>query len=166
MGRIRDDFECQLFNSMSEEVVDLFGVENAKLFRFAAPGVDNISNRDPLWDEPSPHVRYKTYGIKCMFLQWNDDPEPGPEGQHHMWENQIFISLNHLKKAGCVPDNQNDYVNEGDMIFVFNGRNEFYYDVIKSQREGWVNDSSDFTGYTLQVKRNLKFVPERKVQGA
>lgn len=161
MGRLRDDYECALFNSVSEEVVDLFGVDGVRLFKHNA--ADNITGRDPLWDEPSPHVKYKEFEIKALWLDWKDDPEPGAEGFGHTWENTIYVALTHLLKAGAPLDDQNDYVSEGDMIFVFNGNKEFYYDVISVERAGWINDSSQFTGYNLTVKRNRQFYPERKL---
>lgn len=161
MGRLRDDYECALFNSVSEEVVDLFGIDGAKLYKYLP--ADNITNRDPLWDEPSPHVRYKVFEVKCMFLDYHDAPNESPEGFHTNFENKIYIALNHLLKAGVASDLDNEYISEGDMIFVFDGKREFYYDVLNVDRTGWINDTSQFTGYELDVKRNGTFAPERKI---
>lgn len=163
MGRLRDGYEIPLFHGISEEVVDLFGIDDCTLHKhFTA-----VQNKDPIWNEPaSTTVKYKQYKIKCMTFDPTSDAAASEFGTIDIFETKIYVAMAHLLKAGIIPDEKGDYVDEGDMIEIKKTGpaqvRSLFYDIIKALRVGYVNDESDNTGYELQVKRNWKYVPERK----
>lgn len=163
MGRLRNDYERPLFMGVSEEVVDLFGVDDVAFFRFSS--ADNISGRDPLYDEPTTTVQYKQYTIKCLVTEKTDDADPTEFGTEHSYGSSIYVALNHLIKAQVTPDLSGDYVSEGDVIGI-NVRGEYFeFDIINADRDGWINDSDKFVGYNLECKRRDKYVSQRKTGG-
>lgn len=160
MGRLRDDYENPLFQNTSEEFVDLFGVDDVRFFRFSA--ADNISGRDPLYDEPTTTVQYIEFKIKCLVTEKTDGADPTPVGQDLDHGATIYVALNHLIKAQVPPDLQGDYIAEGDVIGI-NYRGEYFeFDIIVCDREGWLNNSDKFVGYTLDCKRKEQYVSQRK----
>lgn len=159
MGRLRGCEEQPLFQDISEEVVDLFGVDDVLLFRYSS--VDQSPVTDPLWNEPTTTVRFKPYKIKALYTDYQNDNNPSEIGEDTVYTNFIWLSLNHLIKAGVKKDSQNEYVSEGDAIRLFYKGDTIEYFIIRAQRTGFINDTEHPTGYTLDVKRNLKYVPER-----
>ena len=161
MGRLRDGYEIPLFQSMSEEVVDLFGMDDVTLHRHNS--ADNTTPRDPVWDEPyNTTPKYKEYKIKAMHLDFTTNFETTDIGGVDLFENKIYVSLTHLLKAGVPQDETRDYIGEGDLFEIFKKGRNLFYDIIQVDRVGFINDTDEFTGYEVQVKRNLKYVPERK----
>lgn len=159
MGRLRDCYEAPLFNSISEEVVDLYGVEDCYLYKFGT--VDQRPVTDPLWGEPTGTARFKRYKIKCLFQDFTDHSNESEMGTDHTWESKIYVSVNHLIAAGVPKNKDGDHIDEGDAIRIHYKGDAKEYFVLQSDRTGWVNDSDQFTGYDLDVKRNDKYKPER-----
>lgn len=160
MGRLRNDREAPLFRGVAEEVVDLFGVPDAYLFRFSS--ADNLSNKDPLWSEPSTTARFTRYPIKVSYSDYDDSTDADDAGRDMTLDVNLYVSLNHLLKAQVPKDGDGDYVTEGDVVG-FHWRGEYIEaDVLVANHDGWVNDTDSFTGYTLTCKRRDKYVTERK----
>ena len=162
MGRIRNDYEASLIRGFAEEVVDLFGVDDAILYRFAA--VDQTSVTDPLWGEPSTVAKFKEFPIKVRFIDPTTEMETTEQGGHQVWNKRVYIAINHLIRAGVPQDASNDYVAEGDVIAIHTktGEPDYTLDVIQVERVDWINDSDKFAGYELEVARRDKYHPERK----
>lgn len=160
MGRLRGDYEAPLFRSIAEEVTDLFGVGDAYIYRFSS--ADNLSVKDPLWSEPMTTARFTKYPIKLNFSDYSDSTDSDEAGRDAYLDVNVYIALNHLIKAQVPRDAEGEYVTEGDVVG-FHWRGEYVeVDVIAANRDGWVNDSDQFTGYTLTCKRRDKYVTERK----
>lgn len=160
MGRLRGDYEAPLMRGVAEEVVDLFGVPDAFLFRFSS--ADNLSNKDPLWSEPSTTARFTRYPIRLSFSDYTGATDADDGGRDMSLEVGIYLALNHLLKAQVPKDGEGEYVTEGDVIG-FHQRGVYVeVDVLSVEHDGWVNDTDSFTGYTLQCKRRDKYVTERK----
>ena len=163
MGRLRHDEDFQYLSCISTEVVDLFGTE-AILYRFSDVPTENVNVRDPLYDEPgTPNtVQRKAFHIK---VHWQDLKEDSLHHDHGMnFENTAtaFISLDHLIAAGVGQDQVGDYLSEGDVIQINQGEwNNTYWDIINTNKTGFANDSHQFVGYDLQLKRNTNFDPSR-----
>lgn len=160
MGRLRDDYEVSYIRDVSEEVIDLFGTDDVILYRFNP--CDNAETRDPLYDEPTTTLKYRAYAIKALYLDWQDDFLSGSQGSEKNFSNKIYVSLNHLLAANVPISADKEYIEEGDIIELHHRGDKVIYDIIQVDREGYVNNSDKFVGYTLDVKRNSKFVPERK----
>lgn len=164
MGRLRDDYEFPLMCNTSEEVVDLFGVDDAYLFRFSA--ADNNTIKDPLWDEPmvTGGAAYRKFKIKCMFLEYDNTTDASEEGSEAYSNNEIYVSRNHLLKAQVPPDVDGELVSEGDSIGIHYKGDYIEYDITDADHDGYLNNSDKFSGYRLTVVRREKFIPERKTQ--
>jgi hypothetical protein len=163
MGTLRDSEDLNYIKGITEEVTNLFGT-TATLYRLIA--ADNETIRDPLYDEPSSShtVQYHPYVVQCMFFDYNDTPFVTPEGLYSEVTSRGHITREHLVKANVMPDHLGDFISEGDVLQVHNSP-EFgtiAYDIIQTTREGWVNDTGWFTGYSFSLKRSTKFIPERK----
>ena len=163
MGRLRDDYERPLWMGITEEVVDLFGVDDVLLFRWSA--ADNTSNKDPLYSEPNTQVRFKQYKIKCLYLDYVNSAAASSMGLEFEKGNKIYVALAHLLKAQVEPDCKGGLIAEGDTIGLHYRGEYIEYDILQANPTGWVNDSDKFTGYNLDVKRSGKFTPERKTGG-
>lgn len=161
MGRLRDDYENPLFQCIAEEVVDLYGVDDAYIYRFWSQSAANLADKDPLWGEPSTKVKYTRYKIKLMFLEYDDDETPNESGYHDQLTNKIYIAVNHFIKAGVPKDHNGDFCSPEDRIRVHYLGDQVEYFVTNVDRVGWINDTDKYTGLELTVNRNTKFVPER-----
>lgn len=161
MGRLRDDYENPLHRCIAEEVIDLFGVDDVFLFRWEA--ADNISIKDPLWDEPTTTVAFKKFVIKASYQDNGSGTDNATESGREMeTEIQIFISLNHLTKAQVPTDRFGDWLVDGDVVGLHYRGEYTEFDLLEVQRDGFVNDSDKFTGYACQGKRREKYVADRK----
>jgi len=161
MGRLRHGEDYGFIKSISEEVVDLFGTDAVLYRHFSA---DQIPVRDPLWDEPTVGntVQRKAFNIKMHFSGFDENPKTHEYGLS--WEVDLkgYVNLQHLLDAGIEADPTGDYIAEGDVIALHRGTKELiYYDVINTQRVGWINTSHLFTGYDLSLKINSQYRPER-----
>jgi len=162
MGTLRGNEDRNYLKGVAEEVTNLFGAD-AILYRFSK--VDNTNNRDPLYDEPScgHSVKYLPYPLKAFFFQYNDTPFVTPEGSYFETTAQGHICFQHLEAAGVLPDDLGERVSEGDVICYHpSDYGNIYYDIIQTTKDGWVNDTGYYAGYTFSLKRSTKFVPERK----
>ena len=163
MGRLRHDEDYGYLKSISEEVVDLFGVDAIIHKHFQA---DQTATRDPLWDEPAQGegIQRVAYKIKMHFFDYDENPQSGENGFYYEVDAKGYVCLQHLIDAGIERDPTGDYIAEGDIIEVHKGTwNAIAYDVINTTKAGWVNTSHQFTGYNLALKVNSRFKPERQI---
>lgn len=162
MGTLRGKEDRNYLKGITEEVTDLFGAD-AILYKFSA--VTNSENRDPIYDEPScgTATAYTGYPLKAFFFQYNDTPFVTGEGTYFETTAQGHICFLHLENAGVPVDSLGERVSEGDVICYHPADyGNIYYDIIQTTKDGWVNDSGYYAGYTFSLKRSTKFVPERK----
>lgn len=163
MGTFRNDEDTAYFHSVAQEVVDLFGVDDANLYRFSA--ANNITTRDPLYDEPSSGdtVKYHAYAVKVMFFNYSDNPFVSESGLYQESTSEGYASVAHLLAGGVPLDSAGEWIADGDVIEIHNrSQGRIIYDIIQSTKAGFINDTGDFTGYTFSLKRSTKYVPERK----
>lgn len=146
---------------MVEEIVDLYGIDDAVLYRWSA--ADNLTNKDPLYSEPTTTPQYKPFKTKCHRLDPDQDTPSDPEGRDENYSAKLFMALNHLLQAHIPPDDQGDYVNVGDVLLLYIKTVPIHYDIVKTNKSGYINDTSRFSGYDLTCVRREKFSPERKL---
>lgn len=165
MGRLRSCEDTDFIASITDEVTELFGVEDAGLYRYSAVWPENIARKDPLWDEPNTTPAYKLFNVPLMWFDWASVDSASEFGDDSEIDASAYISRNHLISAGVPPDHDLDYVNAGDILVIHNkcGHQKLYYDIVQSDRDGWINSTDQFTQYKLQLKRRQKYDPERKL---
>lgn len=170
MGRLRDDREAEYFCSIAQEVTDLFGTDDATLYRFSAREDENLAGKDPLWDEPSETVGtafYKPFDLPVMWFSWASNIlTVAPMGREEEIDVIAHVTVNHLKQAGVVPDVDGEWIAPGDTLAIHTkcGHETLEYDILQTNREGWINSSDKFVYYELTLKRRAKYEPERKTQ--
>jgi hypothetical protein len=164
VGRIRNDREASFFCDRAAEIVDLFGTEDCSLYRAFGEEDFNLDNKDPVWSEPTTTVKYKRYNLPCSWREWNSNVSPTEEGEELEIDAQAYLAVNHLVSNGVIKDNDKEYVAPGDILAIHDkcGHETFFYDILQTNRTGWINSSDKFTGYNLDLKRRDKYVPERK----
>jgi len=166
MGTLRGDEDICLFRDIAEEVVELFGVScDARLFK-PLPELQ-IATRDPLWDEPAAgnKIQYKIFPIKLFYANWETNPEFTDLGLGIEYDVEFYVTINHLLAANVPTDDENQFMNEGDIFEVFRNKAEWFFEVVKATRAGYINNSSEFTGYNLFMKRRTRFIPQREIEG-
>lgn len=166
MGRLRSCEDAAYIASIASEVTDLFGTDDAALYRYIAVWPENIARKDPVWDEPTSTPAYKKFQLPVMWFDWaslEDASELGLESALEI--SQCYLALNHLIGAGVPQDQDGDYVAPGDIIELHNkcGHRKETYDVITVDRDGWINSTDQFTQYRCSLKRRQKYEPERKL---
>ena len=162
MGSLRHDEDAAYMHSIAEEVVDLFGTDDAVLYRFAP--ADNITTRDPLYDEPveGETVHYKPFRTKAMFFSFTNNPFASEAGFYQETLTEGYVARKHLIGAGVLEDKDKELIAEGDVIeFHSRSQGRIFYNIVQSTRTGFINDAGNYTGYQLSLKRTTKFVPER-----
>lgn len=166
MGRLRSGKDAALFCRIAAEVVDLYGTTDCTLYRFSAALDENLAGKDPLWDEPKVTPTYEKFKLPCHWFDYNTTANPSEFGRDDEVDATAYISLNHLISAGVPSDENKEYVEPGDILSVHDkcGRETQFYDIIQTNRDGWVDSSDQYTGYNLELKRRAKYVPNRKTQ--
>lgn len=166
MGRLRGDKDAANFLRVAAEVTALFGASDCTLYRHFGAQNENIAIKDPVWDEPSTTPVYKAYDLPCSWFGMDNVTDASEMGRDETQSSRAYIALLHLIEAGVTRDESKDYVDTGDILSIHSrcGHETQVYDIVQVTRSGWVNASDKFTGYDLEVKRRLKYVPERKTQ--
>lgn len=165
MGRLRASEDAAFIASFAAEVNELVGTDDCTLYRYMAAWPQNIANKDPLWDEPEGLPYYEEFKMPMMIQDFTNNDAASDFGVESDNEATGFIALEHLKRFNVPLDHSGDYVNIGDVIGIFDrcGHETTYYDVINTNREGRINATDAFTGYSLSLTRKQKYVPERKL---
>ena len=164
MGRLRHGEDARFIHEVAEEVVDLFGVDDCFLYR--AYEADNTTNKDPIYGEPNCGTtkRFKKYRIKAMFFNLTDTPHTSELGLWHEDEADGYVTVTHLVGAGIKPDDKKEHISEGDVLgYHTYSFGTIYFDVIGSFRTGFINDTGNWTGYDLKLRRTTLFDPTRNV---
>lgn len=163
MGRLRHDEDFGFLSDVTEEVIDLFGT-SANLYRVFEASAENVTVRDPLYDEPSlPNtVQRKKYRIKIHWQDLNEAAGHYDTGMNFENTKTAFVALAHLVNVGIEKDVAGDYISEGDVVEINIGtHNVTYWDIVNTNKTGFSNNSHQYVGYNLQLKRNTNFDPTR-----
>lgn len=160
MGRLLDDSELPLFDLIAMEQAELMG-DDVNYY-----AIDRkLSKIDPLYGE------YAARNVNGPFLlpgivKW---PKIAPsfqaEGLLLEFDGMIWIARGHLDLYSAP------YPTEGDIFEMWrtpfhDARSKgtgMFFDVIKSEDGGHLNDTASFVTFQLTVKRRTDFAPERKI---
>ena len=165
MGRLRSCEDADFIASITSEVTELFGTDDASLYRFSAVWPENIARKDPIWDEPTTTPAYQKFNVPVMWFDWSTNDAASENGIDSETDAVAYISKNHLIGAGVPLDHELDYVNAGDILVLHNkcGQQALAFDIVQTDRDGWINSTGDWTQYKLDLKRRQKYEPERKL---
>lgn len=166
MGRLRSCEDTAFIASITSEVTDLFGTDDASLYRYIAAWPENIARKDPVWDEPTSTPAYRKFDLPLMWFDWQSTDQASELGlESEVDVSSCYLALNHLIAAGVPQDQDMDYVSAGDVIEIHNkcGHQKLTYDIIEADRDGWINSTDQFTQYRCVLKRRQKYEPERKL---
>jgi len=165
MGRLRSCEDAEFIASITSEVTELFGTDDASLYRFSAVAAENIARKDPIWDEPTTTPAYQKFNVPVMWFDWSTNDAASENGIDSETDAVAYISKNHLIGAGVPLDHELDYVNAGDILVLHNkcGQQALTFDIVQTDRDGWINSTGDWTQYKLDLKRRQKYEPERKL---
>lgn len=162
MGRLRDGYDAPYWASVNEEVIDLFGNEDGILHRQG--GASDCVTRDPLWDEPQTTVQYEKFKLPFFIQDWSTPIDVDESGFEQQYEATIFISREHLNKAGVPKDADGEQIRPGDLFECWFRGDRIFWSIIGTDRAGFVNDSDYWTMYNITASRTTKYVPERDTQ--
>jgi hypothetical protein len=166
MGRLRSCEDSHLIAKITAEVTELFGTDDAALYRYIAVWTENINRKDPVWGEPTSTPAYKRFDLPVHWFDWASIENASELGLEQEIEiSTAYIALNHLLAAGVPIDQDGDYVAPGDILSLHNkcGHVTTSYDILTVDRDGWINSTDQFTQYKLSLKRRQKYEPERKL---
>ncbi len=136
-------------DAVSSEIVEIAGTTIILYsIRKEATQIDIVYNEQI---EDATYYAYKIQGVVRRPEQSSDAMD---RGMHWEWDAEVGISRKHLEITGA-PEPK-----EGDVIEFWNTQ----YDIIRVQREGWVNDENAWLWINCILKRRTKFVPEKLVK--
>lgn len=159
-----DGSEIPLFDSVAEEVTAVGGTEVDVYQRD-----EKRSSRDSLYDEVVEDAWKGPYRISAWVQYPEGAPEANQAGFKEVWPSVIWVARSALEGAGARLPKIGD-------VFAFwkvpffkeiaktkDPKRGFYFNVTKVDQDGHLNDSSEFVGFRLTVKRDTTFAPERRL---
>lgn len=167
MGTLLGGIEKPLFDNIALEVVTLAGTDSPILWKFAERVGNAVSGYiDCLYEEPgfgSKH--YIPFRVLCYFEAKDRTTEVGDDGMVGSTAGRITFVRKNLETARVPMDENANHISEGDIIQLWsqNRLRTWYFDIINVNRDGWQNDSDNYTLYVADVVRNDSFIPERKI---
>jgi hypothetical protein len=160
MGRLLDDSEQGLFDMIAVEMNELYGDEiNYYAMNRAKYKID------PLYGEPIERANDGPFRVSSWFQWPNQEPEAGEQGFGFEFDCLCVIAREALDDQGAP------YPFEADVIEAwrtpFHDANSLgkgmFFDVIKVNNDGHINDSSSFVQFKLYLKRRTEFGAERRL---
>lgn len=164
MGRLRSGKDADYFCRIAGEVTDLFGTDDAILYRYFGKEDENLTGKDPIWDEPTTTAFFESYPMPVQWFDYTTISNESEHGRDEETDATAFLTVAHLIAAGVPVDPDKQYVSVGDTLAIHTdcGHLKLEYDILQVRREGWVDSSDNFVGYSVELKRRDKYVPERK----
>lgn len=160
MGRLLDDSELEYFSGIASELNELAGDE-VNYYAMNQPGY----KIDPLYGEPAERSIDGPFRVPAWFQWPNDEPQATEQGFGREFDCMCVIARETL-------DNKNlPYPSEADIIEAWRtpyhdansmGKGMFF-DVIKVNNDGHVNDTASFVQFKLYLKRRTDFSAERRI---
>jgi len=163
MGLLRSGKDASYFCNLAAEVTNLFGAKGI-LYRYHGKEDDNLSGKDPIWDEPTTTAFFEPYPLPIQWYDYRSNTTAVEHGRDEDVDASAFLTLVHMIAAGVPRDPSKEYVAAGDVLAIHTdcGSERVDYDIIQYLRQGWIDNSDNFVGYALELKRRDKYVPQRK----
>lgn len=164
MGRVLNDCDRDLFDKINSDLNELAGIE-VNYYGYDPYSTENVKHIDPLYGEPTERELSGPWRVVAIVKYPTYQPIADESGFGRDWDAEVFISRIHLEEKNAP------YPSEGDVIEMW--RTPFhdawsmgegmFFDVIKAQHDGHVNDSPSFTQFKLGLKRRSQFGAERRI---
>lgn len=165
MGKILDDSELDMFDSINADLVELAGTE-VNFYAYDPTSKENKKDIDPLYGEPTERKILGPFRLHAIIKYPEHEPTVGEEGFGREWDGEAVFSRWHLDKAHAP------YPSEGDIVELW--RTPFhdqwslgkgmYFDVIRVKPDGHLNGMPAFTQFRCTLKRRSQYAPERKIK--
>lgn len=157
--------ESFLFDTIAQEINQIAGTT------IDYYPLDPTKVRDPLYDEPEVRTFLGPFRLKGIAEWPSSTPEMREEGFKQTFEATFYIARVEFDAHGAL------YPNEGDVFRIwdnpyFNAQavnNEsipgagYYFDAVDVDEQGHINDTPEFTGFSIGVRRRTEFTPERRI---
>lgn len=168
MGTLLNGREKILFDQTALEVMTLAGTESPVLWKWVERvGRAAVSGLfDCLYEEPAEGSKhYAPFKVLCYFEGKDRSTDVSDDGLVARTDGRITFVRKNLEDAKVPMDEEANHIAEGDIIQLWSGNKlrTWYFEVISVNRDGWQNDSDNFTLYVCDVARNESFTPERKI---
>lgn len=134
----------------------------------------STSEVDPLYNEPTKRVYDGPYVIKAWVEYPPTTPEANEVGFSMDRAQSAWVPRFSLEEVGLPqPPKPGDIVQFWDTAYYNNGsvlepqppeNSGMFFELTDVDEDGLLFDSSSFVGWTLALRRNTKFVPERKLK--
>lgn len=160
MGFILDGSELRIFDSVTSDQTAAAG-DDVNYYSLNK----QASTVDPLYGEYITRQMDGPWRISASVTWAKRTPMPSETGYTVEFDGECKIARVHLDEKSAP------YPTEDDIIEMFRtpyhdadslGRGLFF-DVIKADSDGYINDSPNFTKFVLTLKRRPQFGAERKV---
>jgi len=89
----------------------------------------------------------------------NRTPYVRTEGFGHEYDSVVGVSRNAWECAITDTAISTREPKEGDVCYLFGE----WWDVVKAGRSGYINDSTAYVGFKLELKKRTQYTPERKI---
>jgi hypothetical protein len=164
VGKVLDDSEVDLFDCINQDLVELAGTD----INYYAHDTSAIKNRrkvDPLYGEPTERTFEGPHRVAAWVKYPQYEPLAEEVGFGREWDAEVVISRASLDEKNLP------YPSEADIIEMWRtpyhdrwsmGKGMFF-DVIKAEHDGHINDSPTFTQFRLKIKRRSQFGAERRI---
>jgi len=158
--------EEPILSCWAKEQIDIAGV-SIELFHLDIEG----SVRDPLYDEPIERVFQGSYVLKGFVEYPESNPEAGESGLKGIWTATLWLPRLSVEQAGAPVPAEHDVVRFWNEPFYkkysvleqdIEGAG-YFFDVTKVDEDGHIFDQPGFVGFKLNLKRDTKFTPERRM---
>ena len=160
MGRLIDGSELDFFDGVASDMNDLAGEE----INYYSSNKEK-SKIDPLYGEYTEHKIDGPWKVPAVPKWPEQNPVTGETGYTVEFDGICTISRVHLEEKHAP------YPVEGDIVEFWRtpyhdadsmGKGLFF-DVIKVNSKGYLNDSPNFVQFVLTLKRRPQFGAERKL---
>ena len=160
MGKLLDDSEIELFDMVASEVNELAGDE----VNYHSVNKEK-SEIDPIYGEYKKRHIDGPWRLPAKFSWPQQTPVSGEAGFTVEFDGQATISRVHFEEKNAP------YPVEGDVIEAWRtpyhdadsmGKG-LYFDIIKVDNDGHINDSPTFVQFKLTLKRRPQYAPERRL---
>lgn len=157
-----DDSERFLHDLIAQEATEIIGTECTIWQRSLKK-----SKVDPLYGEAIETGFNGPFVVRAHF-EWPDvTPEATEAGKRQIWPAAIWVARKSLEAAGAGPMDEGNIVRVWDIPYfnneaTLNNPNSqgFFFDVVKVNDDGHINDTASFVGFRCDLKRRSDSPPE------
>lgn len=160
MGKLLNDCEAKFFDKIAAELNELAGTE-VNLYAMNA----KTGKVDPLYGEHTERVPNGPYRVMAV-VEWPQvSIRPGEPGFGLEFDSIAYIARSALETAGAPYPSAGDILEMWRTPFhdAYSRGKGMFFDILKSENDGHVNDTPTFVQFKLTLKRRTQFGAERRI---